>query len=859
MNTNHMQPRAAVKMAVRLVALAVFLCAAPLPLLAATNWVSGIAYGTNDWSNADAIASQTNGSGSLVVGYSGTTNLTLSHSIEGFVNLSSPTNGFKVNATGATLTGSEGAVLSALNATNLVITGGRFIGAASSGTGGSGPDLPGLEGDAIGGYITNSTATVSGSEFAGVDNTAGFVADRSELVVSNGIFRGGDSGTGLLAIHSTVQIHDGSFTGGIGRAAIYLENSDATISNGVFVGNVGGTQAIAGDGLFSILTEATTNHVDLHGGTFSSLAFYGTNDTVQYFLAGTNLVVENVIYQNGGTVIVDNRSNDALQQLSLTNGTMIFGNDVSLGSNGVFTLQSSTMEFGNDFILDSGSELYLYQSQLAAAGNIGFASDSFMGISASTGGYIAITADAATFETNSALFIDASGVVFPEGTNDLDFLVTTNGISVSANGTTTTATTVNFNEYVNLDVTNHWLTIFNGAFIDDNDTLRFQFSGGAWEGVWDTNSQPARLADELQDLDDGTMAAVVSTLDEKTFKTATEETYLTVRNTFQTALHGMQAAVGQSVARGAEFREELKLKPAGSRKGTRLSPAGARGPQQKNDLRGWAKYYGQRYNHDAEGLNPDYEADLDGGVIGIDKSIGGLLLGLAGGYGYYSTTYGGNGEDNIDAYHGALYGTYGMENAYIDAGIAYGFNQVETLTSDPFILAGEFDAQILSAYLGGGIDFVDAAEGMVFTPEASIQYSMYEQDAYSETSDTAVPRNIDAFDADSLRGSLGLNVSIMEKMKLETFSFKYDIRAHWIREFNPDPGNMNFNLEGGSNPYQLTYPMLDEDLYRVGIGCSFFNTKRNQPKNVLFRIDFDELFGDGFNSHNFSAKVVYAF
>jgi len=246
-------------------------------------------------------------------------------------------------------------------------------------------------------------------------------------------------------------------------------------------------------------------------------------------------------------------------------------------------------------------------------------------------------------------------------------------------------------------------------------------------------------------------------------------------------------------------------------------------------------------------------------VIGVDKSLGGLLVGISGGYGRYSTTTGIDGEEDITAYHGSLYGTLGIGKAYIDAGVAYGFNEVENQTTSPFVLNGEFDAQILSAYLGGGMDLVDSKEGMVFTPEASIQYSMYEQDAYSETSDTAVPRNIDAFDADSLRGSIGLNVSVQETMKFDSFSLKYDVRAHWIREFNPEPGNMNFTLAGGTNPYELAVPMLDEDLYRIGIGCSFFNTKRNQPKNVLFRIDFDELFGDGFNSHNFSAKVIYAF
>ena len=833
-----------------------FLCSS-LISQAATNWVDGLAYGTNDWSTAGSISSQTNGSGSLVVGYDGTTNLTLLHDIEGYVNITNKAISFKVDAAGATVTGSEGAVFSAVNTTNLVITGGRFIGTASTGSGG-GPPLPGLEGEAIGGYITNSAATISESEFAGIGNAEGFVMERSTLTISNGMFRGGDSGTGLfVGDNSMVTIHSGSFTGGVSHAAVYLENSDATIHGGTFAGNIGGTSTIVGDGLFSILTEVTTNSVNLHGGTFSSLAFYSTNGAVQHFLAGTNLIVQNGIYQNGGTVVVDNQTNSALQQIHLQDGTMEFGNDFTLTSNGVFSLENGTMEFGNDFSLDPGSEFNLYQSQLVVADDMAFASDSFMEINTSTtGGYVAITADTATFQTNSTLTVDASDGGFASETNDLNIIETTSGIFVGAIG----ATTENFNSNVNLTVTTDWLSMFDGAFITNGgNALRIRLITQTWREGWEAEGQLGELADELQDLDDGTMAAAISSMDKESSKQAVEETYFTVRNTFQTVLHGMQAAVGQSVSRGAEYREQLKLKSSGSRKQRQSMPLGAGGPQRSNDMRGWAKYYGQRYSHDADGLNPEYDTDLDGGVVGVDKSLGSLLVGISGGYGRYSTTTGIDGEEDITAYHGSLYGTLGIGKAYIDAGVAYGFNQVENQTTSPFVLNGEFDAQILSTYLGGGIDLVDSKEGMVFTPEASIQYSMYEQDAYSETSDTAVPRNIDAFDADSLCGSIGLNVSVQETMKFDTFGLKYDVRAHWIREFNPEPGNMNFSLAGGTDPYELAVPMLDEDLYRVGIGCSFFNTKRNQPKNVMFRIDFDELFGDGFNSHNFSAKVLYAF
>jgi len=792
-----------------LAVLAFFLCA--LSSQAATNWVEGLAYGTTDWSTAGSIFSQASTNGSLIVGHESTTNLTLAHAITGFVFITNKVDGFKVDAAGATLTTSEDYVFTAVNATNLVIEGGRFIGAV--GTGGGLPPIPGRPNPtnstraALGGLLLSSTATINGAEFAGIEHTDGLAMDRSALTTSNSTFRGGDTGAGLVARnHSTLTIHSGSFTGGIGNTALYLQDSDATIHDGTFTGNIGGTSIIAGDGLFSILTGATTNQVNLHGGTFSSLAFYGIDGSVQHFLAGTNLTVQNGIIQDGGTVIVDDQSGGALTDIWIESGTMDFGGDA--------------------FSLPDG-------------GTLGF------GIGESTNGFL--TAGTAYFHTNSTIEVNASSAGFTSGTTNVVLLSTSGGIFIGDTATNRVATSADFTDD-NVAATVSGRTKLEDIFVDSGQFLRFHFTTLSLGEYWNVDGQMGELADELEDINNPAMMATIDAIDDPDLSQAiTEETYFTTMNTFQTAMQGLQAAVGQSVSRGAEFREQLKL-----------APPGAKGPERKNDLRGWAKFYGQFHTHDAEGLNPGYDTTLHGGVAGVDHSFGNLLIGISGGSGRYSTTSGSDGEENTTAYNGSLYATYGTDRAYFDAGIAYGFNQVETRTTSPFVLNGEFDAQILSGYLGGGYDLVDTAGGTVFTPEVSIQYSTYKQDAYSETSDTAVPRNIDAFDADSLRSSLGINVSMLNTTALETVGFKLDGRIHWLHEFNPEPGNMGFSLEGG-NDYQLTAPLLDEEIFRIGFGFSFFNTLRQKPKNVLLRLDFDELFGDGFNSHNLSAKVIYAF
>ena len=789
-----------------LAVLAFFLCA--LSSQAATNWVDGLAYGTTDWSTARSIFSQASTNGSLIVGHESTTNLTLAHAITGFVFITNKVDGFKVDAAGATLTTSEDYVFTAINATNLVIEGGRFIGAV--GTGG-GPPIPGRSNPttstsaALGGLLLSSTATINGAEFAGIEHTDGLAMDRSALTISNSTFRGGDTGAGLVARNnSTLTIHSGIFTGGTGNTALYLQDSDATIHDGTFTGNIGGTSIIAGDGLFSMLTGATTNQVNLYGGTFSSLAFYGIDGSVQHFLAGTNLTVQNGIIQDGGTVIVDDQSGGALTDIWIESGTMDFNHAFSMPNEG--TLGFGINEITNSFL----------------------------------------TAETAYFHTNSTIEVNASAAGFTSGTTNVVLLSTSGGIFMGDALTNRVATSADFTDD-NVTATVSGRTKLEDIFVDSGQFLRFHFTTLSLGDYWNVDGQMGMLANELEDINNPAMMATIDAIDDPDLSQAiTETTYFTTFNTFQTAMQGLQAAVGQSVSRGAEFREQLKL-----------VPPGAKGPERRNDLRGWAKFYGQFYAHDAEGLNQEYDTTLHGGVVGIDHSLGNLLVGISGGSGRYSTTRGSDGEENTTAYHGALYATYGTDRAFFDAGVAYGFNEVETRTTSPFILNGEFDAQIISGYFGGGYDLIDTQGGTVFTPEASIQYSTYKQDAYSETSDTAVPRNIDAFDADSLRSSLGINVSMLNTTALETVGFKLDGRAHWLHEFNPEPGNMTFSLEGGD--YQLAAPLLDEELFRVGFGFSFFNTLRQKPKNVLLRLDFDELFGDGFNSHNLSAKVIYAF
>jgi len=832
------------KKTTRIAALVFFLFLPILPSLGQTNQVSGQAYGTNYvvLATKKSIASTADGAGSLNIGYTGTTNISLNHNISGFIVIDNQTTNFVIAASAdAMVTSSAGPALSVLNATNLHLSGGRYVGKLSTGAG-SYPPIPGADGTVAGGLLRNSTdIVIDSSEFTGASGFAGMVVQASELEVSNGIFIGGAGAEGLLAVsnsvvtinsgsfsgqvgmavqtselvvndgtfsgssggagllavsNSVVTINDGTFTGGKNAAALHARNSDLTINGGTFQG--GSFETNSYFGLVSIADATRTNNIALNGGTFNSIDFAGAG--VQMVTTETNLQVDGVIVLDGGTLIVDNASSTPFQNLWIRSGDMALLNSYTLSADGNLQFQIVSNSYG----------------QLSAP-SIGI-------------------------ESNATIHVDATLASFDTGITNILLVSATNGI-ISLNTTNLTASTIG-------------RVLLTDAYVDGTGSnLLFEFTTQALKDYWNATGAFGDFADELESLLTPEMNTAINLIDDPEISSrAVEQTYFTTFNSFQTAVQGMRAAVGQSVARGTHLRDERKLKPLGAR-----GPAAQQG-QAESHIRGWGKYYGNYYTRSEAGLYPSYESGLHGGILGIDTSIGNLIVGISGGASRYETVFDNNeARENTTATHGNLYGSYGAERGYIDAGIAYGQNKVKTRTADPFRLDGDFEAQLANVYLGGGYDLVDTRGGTVFTPEIAVQYAKYKQDAYSETGTAAVPRVFDEFDADSLLGSIGINIAMQEKKAMKTFAFQMDGRLHWMHEFNPDPSNINFMLAGGSNPYQLDYPSLDEEIYRIGVGCSFFNTGRQKPQNVVFRVDFDELFGDGFNSHNLSAKVIYAF
>lgn len=921
------------------------------PAFASINKVGGVAFGTDSdiWETAPSINSISNGFGVASIGYSGTTNLTISHGLEGYITITNDFDQFTVTGVSGSISNAFEIPLLVSGGTNLLINGGSYVGLGYE----KGYDLPPIPGRpsmsnifataAAGALITGTeNVHIHGADFSGgtytsnnismglsglqvdsvnltISGTNSFTgsaavsrsasgaanaistggtalyAENSSVIISNGTFTGGNAGNttangsgnaasiGGNAVNvwsnSTLEIHGGTFSGGTagqaiaengiavslnGYAVVIGNNSTGTVHGGTFKG--GGTAASFavldstlsvhdGDLASGIYSETTdgTNTLNLLGGSIGAVELWNATNGFQLVTVNSNATFSKTMTLFGGSAFIDNQVSNKLQKLSVYSGSMELQNGLTLNSGGsIITISPDALLSLPSLDARSGSHVSAGMGLVNIdGGNYTAGTGSTLDIYVVSNYTGLITANTVNFESNSIVSVDATETTFSAGTHTITNITTDSGIQV--NGTTVSEGLFESNVVVDVTLTENTnvvgRTLLSNILFDDPTKMILLFDTKSLVDYWNADGQLADLADDLDYVNDPAMMKIIDELGAEASSEAVDETYFTGFNTFQTALLGLRASVAQSISRGTEFRETLSL------------PKGSKGPDSPdNDWRIWAKYYGQFYSRDANGSEQGFESVIHGGVFGMDKSFEQLLIGLATGMGRYKSDYDNDFEEDLSAVQAMLYTTWGREHAYIDAGLAYGFNDVETTTADPFILNGDFDTHLISGYLNGGYGIEAEKLKTVFTPEAGLQYTIYQQDAYTESSSTAAPRSFEEFDSDSLQSTLGLNVAMVEKKKIDTFTFKAEGRLHWLHEFNPEPGNMQFSLQGGNGTdYIISYPLLDEDAVRIGIGLSFFNNTKRKPDNIMLRLDFDELIGENFNSHNLAAKVIYAF
>lgn len=280
----------------------------------------------------------------------------------------------------------------------------------------------------------------------------------------------------------------------------------------------------------------------------------------------------------------------------------------------------------------------------------------------------------------------------------------------------------------------------------------------------------------------------------------------------------------------------------------------------------WGRGYGAFFDQDATTGFAGYEASVGGGVIGLDKRFNNLLVGLGGGYA--QTVVDGNSGSDGDANtgYGTAYAAITGEKTFVDFNVNYALNDVET-EGDPLLgYTGDYDANTVSFYVGGGLGLDWGS--VLFTPEASLLTTHYDRESYTETSsatDDYPDKEWDAYSQWSYLGSLGATLSMVQK--IENFNiemeFQPEVRAHWLHEFNADMDDPTYKMTdpggvivGGPNTIAVALQAREEDLIKVGAGVRF---SKWDSDTLEFGLDFDGAFGQDYAAYIISGKLMHRF
>lgn len=327
-----------------------------------------------------------------------------------------------------------------------------------------------------------------------------------------------------------------------------------------------------------------------------------------------------------------------------------------------------------------------------------------------------------------------------------------------------------------------------------------------------------------------------------------------------TYAHGqsMYDGVGRVISRASAFhmmRDE--------RERSKKQPRGANGPHSTaQSLQGWAMGYGNFGSADAAtdvaatGLQ-GYDVQTYGTVMGIDYEVDDFLFGLAGGFaGSSLETDGGDQSDGSSSY-GVFYISHGVEEWFVDLVASYGQISVENESRAAFKTTGETDATQYSFFLGVGKEWRMQEEnafryGWRFRPEAGIRVGRYDQDAYTETSVSAIGKEVEGYARNTVQSRVGAGLVLPKSYK--KFGIESELRAYWLHEFETDEQAVGYTLVGGSNPYQFTIQGPSADTFEIG-----GSVKGVWSNGLQIRLSIDGQFGDAQQAALVSGSVLYGF
>jgi T5SS/PEP-CTERM-associated repeat protein len=281
-------------------------------------------------------------------------------------------------------------------------------------------------------------------------------------------------------------------------------------------------------------------------------------------------------------------------------------------------------------------------------------------------------------------------------------------------------------------------------------------------------------------------------------------------------------------------------------------PEGVAGPySETQELQIWVKPYGAWSDYSPDDGFEDYDHNIYGTVVGFDKPLENILVGFAGGYGRSVIRQDDSDKSEGRTGYGVLYANAGTKDWFSHANVAVGFGSVDQRSGTIFGNTADFNTGNFATYLEGGRQ-VKVNRHLSVTPKASMLWSYYYQEGYTEKSNLGVEREVDSYGRNSFLSSLGTAVAYQQEY--DTLILKPEARLYWLHEFNSDIEKVDYQLVNGSGEYHFWMPAPEEDVIETGLGIS---GKFNDELELV--LDIDWRFGQDYSAYAVSGRVAFEF
>ena len=503
---------------------------------------------------------------------------------------------------------------------------------------------------------------------------AGLLARDSNLAIKSGTFNGAaggfargngasaaTGGAGVWVVNSDVVIEDGTFSGAAGGSArgngannatggagVWAVDSDVTIEGGTFNGGAAGNENVQTSAYDKLGIWMHNGNLSFNGGTNEgNILFYNTG-TKNLTISG-GLTKGSLLFDGGGTssltisgatdssgavllnggilnITADQAANVFFRDVTIRGGTNTFLTPLTTAAGSSFKfegLNPGLLEFYSLELTDSSRIEAGFNKVVTTDGDLEMGANSsiILSLNGLTGmqGQVDLGANSLVMSDPTARIYVNGAASTPEGS-----------ITAISGGTTTFAT----NNTVMVQANLGWLV--KTADIDGNSGIKIDHE---YNSLLNSELNDGSIDPEiLSALDESIQTAAPNTfytINKQGEEAGTEmirHTVTQVPDVADAAFQTQHQVANQISARATEYRSMNGFASSNPGFSKNKTPKGVAGPtEEKNNLQGWIRAYGAWGNKDQDGNYAEYDTGTFGSIIGIDKSFGNLLVGLAGG------------------------------------------------------------------------------------------------------------------------------------------------------------------------------------------------------------------------------------